>query len=172
MKRPICLVLLAAVLAAGVPGSGDPTGTTVPTSTVAGPAAVTEILLQATLRLLQSDTTFEDGYRFPTVLVVDRVKDGTPLSADQMAALSRAIAPLGTVEFIADRDDYINHDLRPTVEGSAIITLGPVTIVGNQAKIDMEMWCGGLCGIWLTYALETGDAGWEILGTVGPIAIS
>ena len=73
---------------------------------------------------------------------------------------------------VTDQNDYITDDLRPTVDGAAIITLGPVTIDNNDATIDMEMWCGGLCGIWLTYALEVGDAGWEVLGTVGPIAIS
>ncbi|MDR9451382.1 MAG: hypothetical protein RI637_09215, partial [Acidimicrobiia bacterium] len=69
-------------------------------------------------------------------------------------------------------NDFITDDLRPTIDGAAIITLGPVSIDGNDATIDMEMWCGGLCGIWLTYELEVGDAGWEVLGTVGPIAVS
>ena len=177
MKRNVIFaIVLAFLIAACAPNlaSGDPgPATTVPTSTtVQGNSAVTEILVQATMHLLRNDTTFGDGHVFPKVLVVDRMKDGTPLTAGQITALTEAIALLGDVEFVADRDDYITDDLRPTIEGAAIITLGPVTIDGNEATIDMEMWCGGLCGIWLTYALGVGDAGWEVLGPVGPIAIS
>ena len=177
MKRNITITMvLALTLVACAPDSpsGDPaTTTTAPTSTtVAGNPAVTEILVQATMHLLRNDTTFGPGHLFPKVLVVDHLKDGTPLSADQIAALTQAISNLSEVTFISEQNDFITDDLRPTVEGAAIITLGPITIDNNDATIDMEMWCGGLCGIWLTYALEVGDAGWEVLGTVGPIAIS
>lgn len=177
MKRnTIVITLLALVLVAcgpDTPSGGPGPSTTSPTSTtLTESGAVTEILVQATMHLLRNDSTFGPGHVFPTVLVVDHLKDGTPLTADQMAALSTAISSLGEVEFITDQNDYITDDLRPTVDGAAIITLGPVTIDNNDATIDMEMWCGGLCGIWLTYALEVGDAGWEVLGTVGPIAIS
>ena len=154
--------------------SSDPgPSTTSPTSiTVSQNPAVDEILVQATMHLLRNDTTFGEGYVFPKVLVVDHLKDGASLTFDQMAALSTAVSNLSEVEFIGDPNDFITDDLRPTIDGAAIISLGPVTIDGHDATIDMEMWCGGLCGIWLTYALEVGDAGWEVLGTVGPIAVS
>lgn len=177
MTRNITITLVLAVtLVACAPDSpsGDPgTTTTVsPSTTVAGNPAVTEILVQATMHLLRNDTTFGPGHVFGKVLMVDHLKDGTPLTADQVAALTQAVSDLGEVTFISEQNDFITDDLRPTVEGAAIITLGPITIDNNEATIDMEMWCGGLCGIWLTYALEVGDAGWEVLGTVGPIAIS
>ncbi len=155
-------------------GQGNPaTTTTAPgPSSPPGDAWETEILVQATVHLLRNDTTFGQGHAFPTVLVVDRLKDGTPLTADQIAALTTAVSSLSDVRFISSQDDFITDDLRPTIEGAAILTLGSPDIDGNEATIDMGMWCGGLCGIWLTYALEVGDAGWEVLGTVGPIAIS
>ena len=175
MKRTaICLVALVFVLSACGSTVGDPAITTTgPGSTdPVGEAWTTEILVQATMHLLRNDTTFGPGHVFPTVLVVDHLKDGTPLTADQITALTTAISSLSDVQFISDQDDFVTDDLHPTIEGAAIITLGPVTIDNNNATIEMGMWCGGLCGIWLTYALEVGDAGWEVLGTVGPIAIS
>ena len=167
------LVLVLAACATDSPSGGPGPSATSPTSTtVSQNPAVDEILVQATMHLLRNDTTFGEGHVFPKVLVVDHLKDGDPLTSDQMAALSTAISNLSEVEFIGDPSDFITEDLRPTIEGAAIITLGPVLIDGNDATVDMEMWCGGLCGIWLTYALEVGDAGWEVLGTVGPIAVS
>jgi hypothetical protein len=176
-RKSIAAVVLALILgacAADTPlGDPGPTATTGPvSSTPIGEAWKTEILVQATMHLLRNDTTFGDGYVFPTVLIVESLKDGTPLTADQIAALTTAVSTLSDVRFISSQDDFVTDDLRPTIEGAAIITLGPPDIDGNEATIDMGMWCGGLCGIWLTYALEVGDAGWEVLGTVGPIAIS
>jgi hypothetical protein len=171
----VAAVLLLVLAGCGTDSlSGDPgPSTSRPTSTtfLQNPA-VDEILVQATLHLLRNDTTFGEGHVFPKVLVVDHLKDGALLTSDQRAALSTAISSLSEVEFIGDPNDFITEDLRPTIDGAAIITLGPVSIDGNDATIEMEMWCGGLCGIWLTYALEVGDAGWEVLGTVGPIAVS
>jgi hypothetical protein len=169
MKRNT-IVLTVLVLVLGACAADTPSGDPGPSTAEGG--VITEILVQATMHLLRNDSTFGPEHLFPTVLVVDHLKDGTPLTSDQIAALSTAISNLSEVEFISDQGDYVTDDLRPTVDGAAIITLGPVTVDNNYATIDMEMWCGGLCGIWLTYALEVGDAGWEVLGTVGPIAIS
>ena len=170
----ISLVALVLLLSACGSGQGDPAPTTTAPGLTnpVGEAWTTEILVQATMHLLRNDTTFGPGHVFPTVLVVDHLKDGTPLTADQITALTTAISNLGGVQFISDQDDFVTDDLRPTIDGAAIITLAPPIVDGNEATIDMGMWCGGLCGIWLTYALEVGDAGWEVLGTVGPIAIS
>ena len=177
MKRTaISIVVLVLVLTAcgADAGEGDPVTTTtgLGSTTPIDDAWKTEILVKATMHLLRNDTTFGADHVFPTVLVVDHLKDGTPLTPDQMNALSTAITNVSEVQFISDQNDFITDDLHPTIEGAAIITLSEPDIGGNEATIDMEMWCGGLCGIWLTYALEVGDAGWEVLGTVGPIAIS
>lgn len=175
MKRTAILIVgLLLVLTACGTGEGElVTSTTGPESTTpVDEAWTTEILVQATMHLLRNDTTFGQGHVFPTVLVVDHLKDGTLLTAGQIDALNSAISSLSDVQFIPDQDDFITDDLHPTIEGAAIITLGAPDIDGHEATIDMGMWCGGLCGIWLTYALEVGDAGWEVLGTVGPIAIS
>jgi hypothetical protein len=168
----LLVLVLAACAADSASGSPNPPTTSSTSTTVTGNPAVTEILVQATMHFLHHDTSFGEGHVFGTVLVVDEMKDGTPLTPDQVTVLTEAISNLSEVEFIDAKDEFITDDLRPTIEGAAIITLGPVTSDGNNATVDMEMWCGGLCGIWLTYALEVGDAGWEVLGTVGPIAVS
>jgi hypothetical protein len=171
----ISLVALVMLLSACAAVEVEPVTSTTTAPGLTNPVGeewTTEILVQATMHLLRNDTTFGPGHVFPTVLVVDHLKDGTPLTADQITALTAAISNLGGVQFISDQDDFVTDDLRPTIDGAAIITLAAPDIDGNGATIDMGMWCGGLCGIWLTYALEVGDAGWEVLGTVGPIAIS
>ncbi len=168
----ISLVALAMVLGACGPDEAGQTTTTRPESASQGEAGTTEILVRATMHLLTNDTTFAPGHVFGVVLVVDHLKDGTALTGVQIDALTTEISDLSEVRFIPDQNDFITDDLRPTIDGAAIITLGAPDIDGNEATIDMEMWCGGLCGIWLTYALEIGEAGWEVLGTVGPIAIS
>jgi hypothetical protein len=175
MKRLFILVAALAMLAAACGSdAGDPATTTTRPETTAtqDEEKMTQILVQATMHLLRNDTTFGQGHVFPTVLVVDHLKDGTPLTADQVNALTTAISDVTEVRFISDQDEFITDDLRPTIDGAAIVTLGAPDIDGDEATIEMGMWCGGLCGIWLTYALEVGDAGWEVLGTVGPIAIS
>jgi hypothetical protein len=175
MKRTTAIILSLVVLLAACGSSGSDPATTTTLSGRSDPGDgpwTSEILVQATMHLLRNDTTFGQGHVFPTVLIVDHLKDGSALTDDQKAALDAAVSSISEVRFIASQDDFVTDDLRPTIEGAAIITLGVPDIDGNDATIDMEMWCGGLCGIWLTYALEAGDAGWEVLGTVGPIAIS
>ena len=168
----VLVLVLAACATESLSGDPDPSTTSPTSTTVWQNPAVDEILVQATMHLLRNDTTFGEGHLFPKVLIVDHLKGGDSLTSGQRAALSTAVSNLSEVEFIGEPNDFITDDLGPTIDGAAIITLGPVTIDGNDATIDMEMWCGGLCGIWLTYALEVGDAGWEVLGTVGPIAVS
>lgn len=178
MSKQIGIVLVLALTfsACGSESVSPPdeptTSTSLPDPSEQQSDNVREILAKATGYLLRNDTTFGEGHRFAKVFVVDRMSDGTPLDPDDIAAIRQVVASFSPVEFIVDKDAFITEDLRPVVEGSAIITLGPVAIDGDTATVDMEMWCGGLCGLWLTYELKAGHAGWEVLGPVGPIAIS
>ncbi len=51
--------------------------------------------------------------------------------------------------------------------GSAALHLGAA-----QAEVELHLWCGSLCGVYLTYAAEQVDGQWVITGIVGPIAMS
>jgi hypothetical protein len=45
-------------------------------------------------------------------------------------------------------------------------------IDGATGLVPVSLWCGGLCGTWLTYRLDFADGAWAVTGTEGPRAIS
>jgi hypothetical protein len=50
--------------------------------------------------------------------------------------------------------------------------VGEPTIDGNSALVPVSLWCGGLCGTWLTYRVELTDGTWSVTGIEGPVAVS
>jgi hypothetical protein len=53
-----------------------------------------------------------------------------------------------------------------------IITLGPIARRKGRVHVANGLWCGGVCGQWLTYVLREFEGQWSITGTTGPYAIS
>jgi hypothetical protein len=94
------------------------------------------------------------------------------LTDAEMAAIEEAVAPLGPVRWIDDPDEWRTDDLRPTVDGAVIVGVGEPTIDGDTGLVPVSLWCGGLCGTWLTYELELTGGTWTVIGIDGPIAIS
>ena len=78
----------------------------------------------------------------------------------------------GPVTWIDDPDQWRTEDLVPTVEGAVILGVGEPTVDGDRAKVPVSLWCGGVCGTWLTYDAELGADGWTIVGIDGPVAVS
>ena len=87
-------------------------------------------------------------------------------------AIEGAIRPFGPVRWIDDAGEWQTDDLRPTIEGSAILGVGEPTIDGDIALVPVSLWCGGLCATWLTYRIDRIDGTWQVRGTEGPIAIA
>ena len=147
-------------------------------------AASVAIYAATTRQLVEIDSTFGPGHRFSEVLVVDRTQPdagdrrrqspppGDPLTEEQRAAIAAAIEPLSPVRFIDDRYAFITESLSPVIPGSAIVTLGQVDFDRKGATVGMGLWCGGLCGIRLTYRVTEGPDGWTVIGTEGDITIS
>lgn len=96
---------------------------------------------------------------------------GRPLTDEERGAIERALTPAGAVQFIADPADWTD-DLGPTVPGAVILGVGEPEITGGTALVPVSMWCGGLCGTWLSYRAELAPDGWRIVGPEGPIAVS
>ncbi len=192
------LVLLAA--ACGGAASGEAplqpatTSTSVPpatTSTTGGedgtpqPGATPELLAAAVTQLITRDHTFGAGPPpFDTYLLQERIDpfagDVTAtgdeatrsLTAEERAAVETAVAAFGAVQWIEDPDDWRTADLMPTIDGSVIIGFGEPDVAGDTALVPMSLWCGGLCGTWLTYRVDLVDGEWQVIGTEGPIAVS
>ncbi len=132
-------------------------------------------------QLVEVDDAFGGQSTFATVLVVDHTDAGAgnsmgdpasdrPLTDLERAAILEAL-PDHDVQFIADPDGY-RKDLQPVIEGSVILTLGPILFEPTGTLVDTSLWCGGLCGQWLTYRMAQQDSDWVVDGIEGPIAMS
>ena len=97
---------------------------------------------------------------------------GRPLTDEELAAVEAALAPSGTVQLIDDPADWMTENLGPKVAGAVILGVGEPEVDGDTALVPVSMWCGGLCGNWLSYRAERTSGGWRIVGPEGPVAIS
>ena len=90
----------------------------------------------------------------------------------EQAAIEGAVETFGAVRWITDPNEFITDELAPTIDGAAIIGVGEPEFDGDEALVPVSLWCGGLCGTWLTFKLAFTDGGWEVTGIEGPISIS
>ncbi len=145
-----------------------------------------EIAIHAavTRQLVEFDNTFGPHHRFSQVLIVDHLdvdaadplrqgQSAGPFSEDQRSAIAAAITHLAPVRFITSQGQFIRQDvLAPVIPGSVIITLGPVDFDDDGATVGVSLWCGGVCGLWITYRVIEGPDGWTVTGTEGDWVIS
>ena len=142
-----------------------------------------ELMAAGLRQLVTVDHTFGDGPPpFNRYLVLDTTDpqagagsgDGRarPLTAAERDAIDAALDPLGLVEFINEPDDWRTPELVPTIKGSVILGVGEPTIEDGSALVPVSLWCGGLCGTWLTYRVELADGTWSVTGIEGPVAMS
>ena len=174
--RTVTAVVAGSLLVA-VCGTDPPSGPDRATAESAIHAAVVR-------QLVEFYNTFGPDHRFTEVLIVDHVEThagdssrqgepGESFTDGQCSAIRAAVEHLAPVRFISNRTDYIRQDvLQPTIPGSAIITVAPVELDDKGAIVGAGLWCGGICGLWLTYRLAEGPGGWTVTGTEGPWAIS
>jgi hypothetical protein len=57
-------------------------------------------------------------------------------------------------------------------KGDVIITLGPIERKKGRVHVANGLWCGRVCGHWLTYVLREFEGRWSITGTTGLVSIS
>ena len=119
------------------------------------------------------DNSFGGGDPFDRIEVA-RVggKAGEPLGPLALESIAQSLEPVAKVKFIDDPEAAIQKYFDRSTTGVAVVTVDDVRIDFDRAEVDVGLWCGSLCGIWLTYEAELGPDGWEILGTTGPISIS
>lgn len=176
MKRISWVVALVLVAAS----CGDSEG-----GTAASPADDTPAVMAAAVQeLITVNHTFGDGPPpFSQYLLLDATDpaagSGTagdaasrPLTDSERSAIEAVVSPFGPVQWIDDAEEYRTDDLRPTVEGAVIIGVGEPILDQDGALVPVSLWCGGLCGTWLTYRVELVDDAWTVTGFEGPIAIS
>jgi hypothetical protein len=144
-----------------------------------------EMTAAALVELITEDHTFGEGPPpFSEYLIQNRIdlsagdatasnnESSRQLTDAERQAIEAAITEYGPVRWIDDPSDWRTPDLVPTIEGAAILGVGEPVIDGDTGLVPVSMWCGGLCGTWLTYRLEVVDAAWVVTGIEGPIAVS
>jgi hypothetical protein len=100
---------------------------------------------------------------------------GPPTSAllsRLLELIAAAIQADTAVKFTQNPDAEIADLAASQTSGVAVVEIEDIRIDGNQAEVDLGLWCGTVCGICLTYEAELEAEAWSITGTVGPITVS
>jgi hypothetical protein len=128
-------------------------------------------------QILTVDHSFGQGVPppFDDVRVADALggAGGPPLTDLQRELIAEAVQTTGaTVQFTDNpqgmTDDLFDQDL----PGVAVLTIDALEVESGRAEVGMSLWCGSLCGVYLTYEAIESDEGWTITGPIGPIALS
>ncbi len=132
------------------------------------------LLAAAVERLVTVDNSFGGGDPFDRIDVARSVGGDAaePLGPLALELIAASLEPVATVVFIDDPEATIAEYVDASTPGVAVVTVDDLRIDGDRAEVDVGLWCGNVCGIWLTYEAELGTDGWEILGTTGPISIT
>jgi hypothetical protein len=134
-----------------------------------------DIVVAGLDRLATVDNTFGGGnvftdMRVATTIGADPDRPLHPLELEMIAAALQSRT--ATVTFINDAGAEIDSLFGESPSGVAILSVDDVRIDADRAELDLQMWCGSLCGSFLTYELVPAEGGWQVLGTIGPIAVS
>jgi hypothetical protein len=189
-RTPVLLVVGMLALTACGPAARPPSDQTPPAPTVSGSADTgnrAQIYAAVIRRLVTKDHTFGRGPSpFEYVYVVDgaipgagNVRTGLRPAPEPFAdALKQAVEDrlqdLPRLEFITDPDSVRlgKQGVGGVKNDGVIISLSPIEPVQDEVHVSTGLWCGGLCGQWLTYVLSQDLERWKITGTTGPYAIS
>jgi hypothetical protein len=95
-----------------------------------------------------------------------------PLTPGERTAIEARLSSLGAVQWVDDATSF-NNSLQADGARSLLIGLGEPTITDDTALARVSLWCGNLCGTWLTYTLAPdAEEHWAVTGYHGPRAIS
>ncbi|WP_327001232.1 hypothetical protein OHA72_39740 [Dactylosporangium sp. NBC_01737] len=156
---------------------------------VAAPADArdVEVYVQVLRRYLgtPNENSFPER-TFRKVFVLDRTVPGIgdpqphqaprdAIPGDTQQRIAGALADLGPVSFVADRDSVIETEGGCGVvkDEGILITLGPVDGRGDRVEVGINGYVACLGATWLTYIVEhTAGTGWRVTGTTGSMTIS
>ncbi len=188
MKLIAFLLASALIISACGGSSAVETGGAAPTPTTSSPTDVNltgAVMAAAFSRLVNEAGTFGPGGPSSTEYLVQTRLDPAagdatgsvtdsrrPLTGPERTAIEDTLVAFGTVRWIDDPAAWRTAQLTPVIPGSMILGVGEPVIDGDTALVPMSLWCGGLCGTWLTYRVANVDGSWTVTGTEGPIAVS
>ena len=124
-------------------------------------------------RLVKVDNSFGGGTPFERIEVENRV-GGAAASVFESAErdlIAGAINDVAEVVFIDDSRLAIEGYFEQA-EPVAVVSVSALRVEGERAEVDLQLWCGSTCGVFLTYEAVREAGSWRILGATGPIAVS
>ena len=176
--RVISVVLVLVVLVSACGTDGSTSGDLVESQTP-------EMMAAALVELITENHGFGEGpspftvYLIqnridPSVVIVDAPTDDPirPLTDTEMRAIEDAVSEHGIVRWIDDPAEWQTPNLTPSIDGAAILGVGEPVVEDQSGLVPVSMWCGGVCGTWLTYRLDLINKAWMVTDIEGPIAIS
>ena len=86
--------------------------------------------------------------------------------------IAAALSELGAVRFVEDADAESEALFAESPAGVAVVSVEDVLLLDDRAEVELRLWCGSLCAVFLTYEAVPDDNGWTIVGTTGPIAMA
>lgn len=124
-------------------------------------------------RIVEVDNSFGGGTPFERVEVASAItsQPSSRFSLVEREQIAASIQDVAEVEFVDDPAAAIERYF-DTGDSVAVVSVAGLKVDADRAEIEVELWCGSVCGVFLTYEAERTDAGWQILGTRGPIAVS
>ena len=132
-----------------------------------------QLIAAGLLRLITDDNTFGGQDVFDDIRVARHLgSDGSLLAPLDLELAAAVLAEYGTVTFIDGPRNRIEALFDQTPTGIAIVTVERLELLDDSAEIELSLWCGSLCGIYITYGAVPAADGWEITGPIGPIAVS
>ena len=132
------------------------------------------LIAAAVKRLLTVDNGFGgvdvfDDIRVAAVIGSD---PGQPLQGLDLELIAATLSEVGAVRYIDDIDTETEALFEESLAGVAVVSVEDVLLLDDRAEVELRLWCGSLCGVFLTYEAVPADGGWNIVGIIGPIAMS
>ncbi len=133
-----------------------------------------DLIAVAVKRLLTVDNGFGGVDVFDDIRVADVIGSDPdqPLQGLDLELIAATLSELGEVRFVDDADAEIEVLFEESPAGVAVVSVENILLLDDRAEVELRLWCGSLCGVFLTYQAVPDDGGWNIVGTVGPIAMS
>ncbi len=131
-----------------------------------------ELIAAAVRRLVTADSSIADSDFFREFRVGRFTADGAPLAPLALELIAESLSEFGAVRFIDDAAAETAALFDGEQSGVVVVAVDRVDLLDDRAEVELWLWCGSLCGVWLTYEAAPGAAGWVILGTTGPIAVA
>lgn len=147
------------------------------TGIAADDADAAAILAASVKQILTVDHSFgvDSPPPFSDVRVADALggTGGAALAGLHLEAVAEAVQDTGaTLEFTSDPRAMIDELFDAQLPGVAVVTVEALHLDGDRAEVEMQLWCGSLCGVFLTYEVVQTDGTWTVTGPIGPIAVS